>query len=64
MLWEYDQESNSWTRKTDFIGSARNYAVSFTLNDTGYVGTGFDGSYLSDFYRYIQATDSWQAIPI
>tara|TARA_B100001245_G_C22860915_1_gene413954 strand:+ start:196 stop:1206 length:1011 start_codon:yes stop_codon:yes gene_type:complete len=58
-LWEYDPSSNTWTQKTSFPGTARYDAVAFTLNDHGFVGTGYDGNYLKDFYRYDPTTDTW-----
>lgn len=50
--WEYDPQTDSWTRKDDFAGSARYGAIGFSLADYGYVGTGYDGGWLKDFYRF------------
>tara|TARA_Y100000310_G_C20697721_1_gene826939 strand:- start:859 stop:1830 length:972 start_codon:yes stop_codon:yes gene_type:complete len=64
-LWEYDPSSNSWSEKASFPGSGRYDAVAFTLNNQGYVGTGYDGNYLKDFYRYNPVTDTWtQAVSL
>ncbi len=58
--WEYDPTSNKWTQKADFAGSGRYYALSFSIGDYGYVGTGYDKNYLKDFYRYNPANDKWE----
>jgi N-acetylneuraminic acid mutarotase len=41
----------------------RTGALSFALNNFGYVGTGFNGSYLKDFYTLDPATDKWTTLP-
>lgn len=38
--WEYDFANDLWTNKTDFEGSARTGAVSFSVSDGGFVTTG------------------------
>jgi N-acetylneuraminic acid mutarotase len=62
-FWEYNSQSNSWTRKGDFPGPARFNAVGFSIGDKGYVGTGiFHGRYgplFNDFWEYNPVTDSW-----
>ena len=44
-FWEYDPAANTWTQKADFGGTARYYAVGFSIGSKGYIGTGWDGSY-------------------
>lgn len=58
-FWEFDPDANSWTRIADFPGTARYGAVAFSINDKGYVGTGYDDYELKDFYRYDPATGTW-----
>ncbi len=59
-FWEYDPESDTWTQKNDFGGAGRYHAVSFSINNKGYVGTGEDWWWhLSDFWEYDPATDEW-----
>ena len=36
------QTMNFWTKKSDFTGLKRTRAVSFTVDDYAYVGTGVD----------------------
>ncbi len=62
-LWEYDPLSDIWTEKASFPGSARYNAVAFSINDYGFVGTGYDDNYRNDFYRYDPSTDSWIKSP-
>ncbi|MEO1262036.1 MAG: galactose oxidase [Bacteroidota bacterium] len=61
-FWEFDPNAapgEQWRRVADFLGSARYNAVAFGLNDKGYVGTGYDGNWLKDFYEYDPGTDEW-----
>lgn len=63
-MWAYDPSTNSWSQKASLPASAeaRYYAVGFSVKDFGYIGTGTtgsSGSYLSDFWKYNPATDSW-----
>src|SRR5205809_2750363 len=51
---------NSWSQKSNFSGSARYGAVSFSIGDKAHLGTGNDGtSFTSDFWEYDPATDTW-----
>lgn len=54
---------NSWTMVADFGGSARSYAVGFSIGEKAYVGTGVNGASqtvdLKDFWEYNPATDKW-----
>ena len=47
---------------THLPGSARNDAIAFGLSDKGYLGSGYNGNYLKDFYTYNPSTDSWEQI--
>lgn len=59
-MWEYDTETNRWTKLNDFPGGARYGAVSFCINGKAYVALGSDGSqFLSDLWEYDQANDKW-----
>jgi N-acetylneuraminic acid mutarotase len=42
--WKYDLDNDNWIQVDDFEGSARQYAVGFTLGAKGYVATGGYGS--------------------
>ena len=53
---------SQWSVIADFPGSARYNAVAFAEADRGYVGSGYDGNWLKDFYAYDPATDSWEQI--
>ena len=46
--WEYDSETDLWELKTSLEGTSRIDAVSFTIENTGYVTTGRNGSYYFD----------------
>ena len=49
-FWKYDPTSDEWTEIAPFGGSERYSAVAFSVNGQGYVGTGYDGSFLKDFW--------------
>ncbi len=53
-----------WFIRKDFpSGSVRTEAVSFTLNNEAYIGTGANGlRLLGDFWKYNPTEDSWTAI--
>lgn len=60
----FGQTENFWTKKNDFSGFKRERAVSFTINDFGYLGTGIDTAenVLTDFWKYDATTDSWTQV--
>jgi hypothetical protein len=51
-VWEYNYFGNAWIQRTDFIGSGRKNAVSFVIDGVAYLGTGYNGIFLDDFYAY------------
>jgi N-acetylneuraminic acid mutarotase len=59
------QQQGSWQRKKDFpesLPSPRIWALSFTIGDKGYMGTGYivgEDIWKSDFWEYDAATDTW-----
>ena len=74
-FWEYDPYSpingkdgngnpmGAWTRKADFGAHARNLACGFSIDNKGYIGTGYDddasGGMARDFWEYDPSTDKW-----
>ncbi len=64
-FWEYDPAANTWTRKADFGGTARFWAVGFSIGSKGYIGTGDISSsgsnpvFTKDFWEYDPATNTW-----
>jgi N-acetylneuraminic acid mutarotase len=62
-FWEYNPATNEWKSIADFPGTARYNAVAFAIENFGYVGTGYDGSfYRSDFFSYNQTSASWEEV--
>lgn len=52
--------ANTWTQKSDFGGTARNAYAAFSIGSKGYIGTGYNGSQLTnDFWEYEPASDTW-----
>ena len=63
-LNSFAQGLNSWVQKSDLPGISRTAAVSFTILEKAYIGTGLDsnGILLNDFWQYDPATDSWMQL--
>ena len=63
-FYEYDPETNAWTKIQDFPGVARYDAVTFAIGDKLYVGTGKDDDKLlyKDFYAYNTSTQAWEDV--
>ncbi len=60
-FWEYDPASNTWTQKANFGGGLRYHAISFTVGNKAYVGTGRDAGnvYSNDIWEYDPTTNIW-----
>jgi N-acetylneuraminic acid mutarotase len=61
-FWEFDPSGGvlgTWTRKAEFIGGERYGAQGFSIGNKGYVGTGYNFSFLNDIWEYNQVTDGW-----
>jgi N-acetylneuraminic acid mutarotase len=58
-FYEYNSETDTWTRIEDFMGPERVGAVAFTVGGKGYAGTGFNDNYLNDFYCFDPSTGHW-----
>lgn len=55
-----NNNNGDWVTKSVFAGADRIGAVSFTLNNLGYVATGFDGTdYYNDMWSYDPMANSW-----
>jgi hypothetical protein len=52
---------NTWTRKADFAGTDRYFAVGFSIGSIGYFGCGTDNisGNRKDFWEYDPITDTW-----
>ena len=59
--WQYNQQTNVWTKKANFPGKARVSAVAGTANGMGYVGTGAgeNKNGTNDWWEYNPASDVW-----
>ena len=59
-FWEWDQATDTWTQMADFAGTARSYAVGFSIGTKGYIGTGYDGTdKKNDFWEWNQSNNTW-----
>jgi N-acetylneuraminic acid mutarotase len=55
-FWEWDQMTNTWIQKSDFLGTPRSGAIGFSIGTKGYIGT---GKHMDDFWEWDQLTDTW-----
>jgi N-acetylneuraminic acid mutarotase len=54
-----DTLPSTWVQKQNFGGAGRMGAVGFSIGTKGYMGTGYNGVALNDFWEYDPATGSW-----
>ncbi len=66
-FYEFNPATDTWnTTPIEFMGTARQNAISFSIGGIGYVGTGYgyldgkDRNYLKDFYKFENGT--WSKI--
>ena len=56
LLWRgselFSQLPDTWTQKTNYGGTARFGATSFSIGSKGYIGTGNDGTFRKDFWEF------------
>ena len=57
---------SGWTEKEHFPAEARKYAIGFSLDGFGYIGTGYgagtSGNSKKDIWRYDPATNIWTQV--
>ena len=61
-FWEYNASTKNWIRKSDFAGGKTNSAISFSINNYGYLGGGIkeDGNTTDNsFWEYDPVKDKW-----
>lgn len=62
-FYEYDPDTNKWTKKADFTGTLRDQPIYFTIGDKGYFGTGnpdpFYPTNTNEFWEYDAKSDKW-----
>ena len=56
---EYDPVADTWTPRASFTGGNIFSGVGFSLDDNGYVGTGFSGNLTDILYRFDPVANSW-----
>lgn len=64
-LWMFDRFTNTWTQMANFPGGARTQAVSFEMDEMGFVGLGKADDFttlLNDFYKYDFNTNTWTQV--
>jgi N-acetylneuraminic acid mutarotase len=62
-LWEFNPQTETWSQKANFSGTARRQAVCFTTGNKAYLGTGEDATGLKkDFYVYDPESNAWTQI--
>ncbi len=59
-FYSYDAQSDEWTKKTNFPGQSRGFAIGDVIDGKAYFGFGSNGNNaLSDFWVYDPVTDQW-----
>jgi N-acetylneuraminic acid mutarotase len=59
-FWEYNPSTDTWLQKADFAGTARGYAIGFSIGTKGYIATGMDSAgLLKDLWEYDSGNDTW-----
>lgn len=53
--------TGSWTA-VESVSGARADAVAFSVGSYGYLGLGYNGSYLNDFYKFDPVNSSWSPV--
>jgi N-acetylneuraminic acid mutarotase len=64
-MWEYDDQANAWTKKSDFPSDATINLSSFGLNSNGYVGMGVlwgNEHGTSTIWSYNPSDNTWNSI--
>ena len=63
-LWEFDSQTNVWSKKSNFTGIFRDSPVALVVDDKAYMGTGINNGIttLSDFYQYDPTVDEWSPL--
>lgn len=62
-FYEYDPNTDTWTKIADFASTARYNAVAFSIGSKGYVGTGYDGTYFcNDLWEYNPGDNEWEEV--
>ncbi len=60
-FYEYTPSTNTWRKVADIPAvngiAGRTGAVAGSVSDLGYVGCGYNGNYLKDFYRYTPSSN-------
>ena len=51
-MWQYNYYLNAWDQKNPFSGGGRTNALAFVINGIPFVGAGYNGQFLDDFYAY------------
>ena len=60
-FWQYDPANDTWTQRTGMPGGNRTGAVSFSVNNKGYVALGTDCNFnpYQDVWQYDADADQW-----
>jgi N-acetylneuraminic acid mutarotase len=58
----YDPALNTWTTKAAFPSTPRRLPVAFVIGANAFVGTGDDGTFKNDFYKYDATANSWSTV--
>ncbi|HXB13531.1 MAG TPA: kelch repeat-containing protein, partial [Bacteroidia bacterium] len=56
------QAQVGWIQKASYPGANRAIMACFSIGNYGYVGAGWNGTYLNDMWKYDQVANTWTSI--
>lgn len=60
-VWVYNYFTDTWNTCAPLPGPGRKHAITFTVGGLTYVGTGYTGDYVDDFYAYDGVTSTMES---
>lgn len=57
-FWEYDPAIDQWNQKTNFGGIATTAAIGFSIQNKGYIGSGFNNT-IDNFWEFDPVKNTW-----
>ena len=66
-FWEFDSQTEVWTKKRDLdyesdYSIMRSNATGFSMNELGYIATGYKGGALGSIWVYAPTSDTWESV--
>lgn len=59
IIWQYDPQAETWTRKTDFRGGSRTQSAAFVIGSKAYMTGGWANGSINENWEYNPSIDNW-----